>query len=178
MSEDDIVSTGVTLPRIKEVRCIDAKHRLIAITWLLGARAGRPDRVELSPLVDTYKFYRPLRDNPKLFATVHIANGGAAIAWGDDDEIDMDASSVLRLAEETMTADDFRLFLERNSLTQEAAALLLGRSSRQLKYYLSAGVLPRLVSLACIGLEARGLRPRATTNEPAEARSAGKRKAV
>jgi hypothetical protein len=61
-----------------------------------------------------------------------------------------------------MTADDFRQFLQRNDLTQEAAALLLDRSPRQLKYYLSAGVLPRIVSLACIGLECRGLKARNT----------------
>jgi hypothetical protein len=160
MSETDIISTGIKLPGIKEVRCIDGKHRLVGITWNQGTRSGRVDRVDLSPLVDTYKFYRPLRDNPKLFATIHVANKGTAVAWGDDDEIDMSAESILRLAEESMTADDFRQFLERNSLTQEAAAMLLGRSPRQLKYYLSAGVLPRLVSLACIGLEAHGIKPR------------------
>jgi hypothetical protein len=162
MSATDIVGTGVKLPSLKEVRCIDGKHRLICVTWNQGtARSGRVDRVDLSPLIDTYKFYRPLRDNPKLFATVHLSNGGTAVAWGENDEIDMASSSVFRLAEETMTADDFRSFLEKNGLTQESAAMLLGRSPRQLKYYLSAGILPRIVSLACIGLEAHGIKPRA-----------------
>ena len=160
MSEIDIVSTGVKLPRIREVRCVDGKRRVIGITWGKGPREGRTDRVDLSPLIDTFKFYRSLRNDPTLFATVHTINGGSALAWGNADEIDMAADSVMRLAEETMTADDFRHFLERNNLTQEAAALLLGRSPRQLKYYLSAGVLPRIVSLACIGLEFHGLKAR------------------
>jgi hypothetical protein len=94
---------------------------------------------------------------------VHTINRGSALAWGDADQIDMAADSVMRLAEETMTADDFRHFLERNNLTQEAAALLLGRSPRQLKYYLSAGILPRIVSLACIGLELHDLKARNTS---------------
>src|SRR5437870_1689896 len=111
MSATELVSTGVKLPRIKEVRCVDGKRRVVS---------------------------------------VHVTNRGSALAWGNADEIDMAADSVMRLAEETMTADDFREFLERNNLTQEAAALLLGRSPRQLKYYLSAGILPRIVSLACI----------------------------
>jgi hypothetical protein len=163
MSEIDIVSTGVKLPKIREVRSVDGKRRVIGVTWGKGPRDGRTDRVDLSPLIDTFKFYRPLRNDPTLFATVHTINGGSALAWGNADGIDMAADSVMRLAEETMTADDFRHFLERNNLTQEAAALLLGRSPRQLKYYLSAGVLPRIVSLACIGLEFHGLKARNTS---------------
>jgi hypothetical protein len=163
MSETDIVATGIKLPRIGEVRCVDGRRRVIGVTWGNGPREGRSDRVDLSPLIDTFKFYRSLRNDAALFATVHTINGGSALAWGNADEIDMAADSVMRLAEETMTADDFRHFLERNNLTQEAAALLLGRSPRQLKYYLSAGVLPRIVSLACIGLELHGLKAGNTT---------------
>jgi hypothetical protein len=158
MSGTELVSTGVKLPGIREVRCVDGKRRIVSVTWGKGSREGRTDRVDLSPLIDTFKFYRPLRNDPTLFASVHTMNGGSALAWGNADEIDMAADSVMRLAEETMTADDFRNFLERNHLTQERAALLLGRSPRQLKYYLSAGILPRIVSLACIGLEFHGLK--------------------
>jgi hypothetical protein len=163
MSGSDVLSTGVKLPGIREVRCLDGKRRVISVTWAKGPREGRTDRVDLSPLIDTFRFYRPLRDDPALFATAHTVNGGSAVAWGHADEIDMAADSVMRLAEETMTAEDFRRFLERNNLTQEAAALLLGRSPRQLKYYLSAGILPRIVSLACIGLELHGLKARNTS---------------
>jgi hypothetical protein len=169
MSATELVSTGVKLPRIGEVRCVDGKRKVVSVAWAKGPREGRTDRVDLSPLIDTFRFYRPLRHDPALFATVHTMNGGSALAWGKADEIDMAADSVMRLAEETMTADDFRKFLARNNLTQERAALLLGRSPRQLKYYLSAGILPRLVSLACIGLELHGLKARDTnrTGRPA-----------
>jgi hypothetical protein len=162
MSATEAISTGVKLPRIKQVRCVDGKRRIVSIAWAKGPREARTDRVDLSPLIDTFKLYRPLRNDPALFATVHVTNRGAALGWGIADEIDMAAGSVMRLAEETMTADDFRSFLERNHLTQERAALLLGRSPRQLKYYLSAGILPRIVSLACIGLEFHGLKARDT----------------
>src|SRR5436309_2194135 len=113
MSETDIVSTGIKLPRIGEVQCVDGRRRVISITWGKGPREGRTDLVDLSPLIDTFKFYRPLRNDPALFAGVHAINGGSALAWGKADEIDIAADSVLRLAEETMTADDFRRFLER-----------------------------------------------------------------
>ena len=100
------------------------------------------------------RFYATLRGS-KLFDSAHVINDGSAIAWGANDEIDMAASSIQRLAEETMTADDYRKFLERNGLTQETAAAKLGRSKRMIDYYLEQGMLPRLVTLACYGLEAR-----------------------
>jgi hypothetical protein len=155
MNATDMIDTGKPLPRLAAVRPVDGPHRLVHVTWAEGARAGRTETVDLSPLIDTHKFYVPLRDRSKLFDTVHLINDGAAIAWGGDDAIDMAAASIQRLAEETMTADDFREFLARNELTQEAAAAYLGRSKRMLAYYLDQGVLPRLVTLACYGFEAR-----------------------
>jgi hypothetical protein len=157
MNATDIIDTGRPLPRLASVRSIDGAHRLIRVAWAEGPRAGRTEPVDLSPLVDTHKFYAPLRGRSKLFDSVHLINAGNAIAWGDDDAIDMAASSIQRLAEETMTAADFRQFLARNRISQEAAAAYLGRSKRMLAYYLEQGVLPRLVTLACYGYEARYL---------------------
>jgi hypothetical protein len=155
MSADEIIQVGKPLPRLASVRCVDGNQRLIGIRWATGPRAGRTEIVDLSPLIDSHKFYAPLREGATTFATVHLVNDGAAIAWGDDDEIDMSASSVQRLAEETMTADDLRDFLVRNKLTQEAAAACLGRSKRALAGYLEQGLVPRIVALACLGLEVR-----------------------
>lgn len=155
MSVTETIDTGQALPRLASVRPIDGAHGLIRVTWAEGPRAGRTETVDLSPLVDTHKFYAQLRGRSKLFDSVHLINGGNAIAWGDNDSIDMAASSIQRLAEETMTADDFRQFLARNRISQEAAAAYLGRSKRMLAYYLEQGVLPRLVTLACYGYEAR-----------------------
>ena len=160
MSATDIIDTGKPLPLIGELRVVDGKHRLIRITWLLGSRAGRTETVVLSPLIDSLKFYAPLRKNAELFATAHIINDGSALAWGRHDAIDMAASSVERLAEESMTADEFRAFLTRNKLSQEAAAAELGRSKRALAYHLSMGFMPRLITLACYGYEARKAKER------------------
>jgi hypothetical protein len=54
-----------------------------------------------------------------------------------------------------MSADDFSAFLARNKLTHQGAASALGRSRRQIEYYLSKGVIPRIIALACFGYEAR-----------------------
>src|SRR4051794_34818369 len=98
MSKIDLLSARVKLPTIAEVRCLDSARRVVSITWGEGPRAGRTDRVDLSSLIDRFRLYGPLRNDPVLFATIHPINGGSAPAWGNADEIDMAADSVASLA--------------------------------------------------------------------------------
>lgn len=155
MNEIDNVVLGSDgpMPRIGGMRVIDATT--IRVNWIEGSRAGRTETIDLSSLIDNFKLYEPLRRNKKLFATAHIIEDGSAIAWSDDDAIDMAATSIERLAEEAMSSEDFYAFLERNSLTHQGAASALGRSRRQIEYYLSTGFIPRVIALACFGYEAR-----------------------
>jgi len=53
--------------------------------------------VNLSPLVDTHRFYRPLRSDPALFDTIHVVDNGEAVRWAGD-LIDMSAETIERLA--------------------------------------------------------------------------------
>jgi plasmid stability protein len=134
---------------------VSGQDRVVAVRWAAGKRQGREDRVDLSPLIDTLRFYGPLRKDPALFDTAHLIDDGYAVAWGDD-AIDMSAESVERLAEEAMTCADFGAFLERHALTHQAAAAVLGRSKRQIENYLqNEHAIPRVVVLACYGYEAR-----------------------
>ena len=153
MNAIDMVNTGMEMPRIEGVEPGEDRH--VVVTWVEGARLGRKEAVDLSPLIETHRFYRPLRNNDALFQSVHLIDDGSAIAWGDDDSLDMAATSVERLAEEAMTADEFNEFLKRNKLTHRAAAAALGRSRRQIEYYLTTGLIPRTVVLACYGYETR-----------------------
>jgi hypothetical protein len=153
MSASERIDSGIAMPLIANVRPVDADNRLVEVTWADGNRRGRTDVVDLSPLVDTHRFYRPLRNNPDLFGTIHIVDNGEAVGWGND-SIDMSADSIERLAQETMTAEDFRAFLVRNNLTQESAAVILGRSRRRIASYANQGAIPRIVALACRGYEA------------------------
>ena len=155
MNEIDNIVTGSdgSMPRLGAVRAIDGSS--VIVNWVEGARSGRADAISLLPLIDNFKFYDPLRRNTALFSTVHLIEDGNAIAWGKDDSIDMAATSIERLVEEAMTAEDFAAFLKRNRLTHQGAASALGRSRRQIEYYLSQGVIPRIIALACFGYEAR-----------------------
>jgi hypothetical protein len=151
VSGNDILDSGVAMARIGSVRVVGANT--LEMTWTEGRRAGRKDIVDLSPALGSYKIYRPLRHDHALFSTAHLAEDGDVIAW-DVPDLEMTADLIETLAEETMTSADFAQFLKRNHLTQEAAAALLGRSRRQIGYYLSKGPIPRVVALACFGYEA------------------------
>jgi hypothetical protein len=155
MSETDdfIFGSEAPMPRLGGVQVVDGSS--IRVNWTEGRRAGRTEAIDLSPILETFKFYGPLRKNKKLFATAHLTDDGDAVAWGNDHSIDMPATSIERLAEEAMTASDFAAFLERNSLTHQGAATALGRSRRQIEYYLNMGLIPRVIALACFGYEAR-----------------------
>ncbi len=144
----------VPLPRISKVEAIGGLK--VRVTWNAGIRAPKSDEVDLSPLINSRKFYRLLRSDPALFYSVHTIEEGTIIAWGPDNAIDMAADSVEQLAEESMTANDFRHFLTSNHFTHQEAGALLGRSRRQVENYLSGKEkIPRTVTMACFGLAAR-----------------------
>ena len=151
-SEVDSEKSGIPLPRMSQVQVLPDLS--LSVGWAEGPRTGTADVVDLSPVINTYKFYRPLRKNKELFQTAHLVDDGHAIEWGDG-TIDMSAELIEDIASQTMRPQDFAEFLEHNKLTQEAAAALLGYSRRQIGYYLTTGPIPRVVALACYGYEAR-----------------------
>ncbi len=148
----DIIDSGISLARISEV--VPLGDHQLAVTWSEGVRSGETEIVDLSPAIAAYKIYRPLRDNDALFRTAHLTQDGDVVAWKADD-LEMTAELIQELADQTMTPIDFAEFLKRNDLTQEAAAMILGRSRRQIGYYLTTGPIPRVVALACYGFEAQ-----------------------
>lgn len=150
MNATEIFDSGLPMARIGELRVINP--HVIELTWVDGDRIGIKERVDLSPAIGSYKIYRPLRRDPQLFATAKLREGGNVIVW-DGEDLEMSAEMVESLAEESMTPAEFAEFLKRNNLTQQEAAALLGRSRRQIAYYLNPGPIPRVISLACLGYE-------------------------
>ncbi len=151
MTEEQAFIVGEILPQISSVSIHQGFH--VVVTWESGSRAGKSDVVDLGPTIMTRKLYAPLRDDSDLFRTVRIINYGSALGWGNGEDIDMSAEGVEDLAEQTMTAADFRLFMDRHKLTQEAAAAQLGISRRQVNYFLTSKSVPRTVALACSYLD-------------------------
>ena len=141
------------LPRILDV-ATDGKTPVLQIRW----DSGTVSRVDVSALVDTFRVYMPLRDNPHLFAQMTVGEHGTDIVWPGD--IDISADTLWRLAQEqasaTMSADAFRNWRERKALTLDAAAAALSLSRRMVAYYEQGDrPLPRVVALAARGLDSK-----------------------
>jgi hypothetical protein len=150
MSANDIVDSGICLPRMATVQPL--ANFTLSVRWAEGPRAGRVDLVDVSPAVFGYKIYRPLRSED-LFLTGVIAEDGDAVSWRDDGDLMMSAETIQSLAQESWTPKDFVEFLARTKLTQTEAAALLGRSRRQIATYATKGPIPRVITLACYGFE-------------------------
>ena len=153
MNATDTIAVGDALPLIAAAS--PAGIYSVTIEWASGSRRGKVETIDLAPDILSFKFYRPLRDDIRLFDTVHVTADGAALAWGGKDEVDMAATSVERLAEETMTNADFAAFLKRSGLSLDAAAAQLGISRRLVAYYAKNRLVPRHIALACRFLELR-----------------------
>ncbi|MES1199724.1 MAG: DUF2442 domain-containing protein [Pseudomonadota bacterium] len=113
--------------------------------------------VDVSDVVAAHKPLAPLR-KAKEFARVAVSDDGWSIEWPSG--VDFGAQQLRRWADEQageiMRADAFRDWMQRNGLTQEAAAQALGLSRRMIGYYLSGEkIIPKTVLLATEGWEKR-----------------------
>lgn len=153
MSASDLVEVAPPMPRLREAQAVDTFR--LRVVWSEGPRAGRDEEVDLGPVIQSYRYFRPLRRTPQDFGRLRLEDEGATLVW-ESSGLEMAASTVERLAEESMDAAAFAAFLERNRLTYDAAAAVLGISRRQVAYYAAAEKpVPRLVALACRGYEAQ-----------------------
>lgn len=140
-----------TLPRIAAVSA-GKKPFSLRIQWEKGGES----RVDVAGLIQSFRIFAPLRDNPKLFAAVQVGEFGSDIKWND--AVDMSADTLWRLAQEqaglTMSPDSFRHWRERKAYTLDGAAQALGLSRRMVAYYEQGEKpIPRVVALAAKALE-------------------------
>jgi hypothetical protein len=151
MSESERFIVGDPMPKIAKV--VAERPFRITVEWDAGNHNGSSSVVDLAPIVLSMKVFAPLRTDEALFASVHTIEGGRALAWGEDENIDIAATTVERLAKETMSSTDFAGFLRRNSLSLDAAAALLGIGRRVVAYYAKDRPVPRYIALACRYIE-------------------------
>ena len=140
------------LPRIITVSTGE-KPFLLSIRW----NTGDESLVDVSGLVEGYRFYSPLREDPRLFRQVEPGEYGVDVVWPGG--LDMSNDTLWRLAQEqsgaTMTAEAFRDWRKRHAYTLDSAAKALGLSRRMVAYYETGErPIPRVVALATRGLEA------------------------
>lgn len=143
-----------TLPRIKSVTA-GRNPLTVQVRWDTG-----DDRlIDISGVIDSFRFYGPLRHDPELFRQAKVGEFGADVVWPGG--LDISNDTLWRLAQEqsgmTMTAEAFRHWRQRRALTLDAAARALGISRRMVAYYEKGErPIPRVVALATRALEAAG----------------------
>src|SRR5258708_13292048 len=76
---DECLDTGSSMPRMAKIRVVG--QNTLAIDWVEGARAGRNDVLDLTPVIGSYRIYRPLRGDAVLFRTAHLIEDGDVVAW-------------------------------------------------------------------------------------------------
>lgn len=152
MSADDIVIVGRPLPKLASVAPAGGGFDVM-VTWAAGDRAGQTDKVDLAPVIFTYKVFRPLRDGAIPFGSVRLGAWGGSIVWEGDADLDIGAETIEDLAAASMTNEEFAAFLRRNNLTLDAAAAQLGIARRRVAYFAKDREIPRYIALACRQLD-------------------------
>jgi hypothetical protein len=150
MSANNTEDSGIPLPIIASIEPLPDLH--LRVSWAEGERAGRVDDVDLSPMINTLKIYRPLRNNADLFQRAHLTEGGYAVAW-DDNDLEMSAEAIEQLADIMMSPKEFDTFLKIHSFTHESFGQMFGYSRRQVFNFTKTGPIPRIVAWACRGYE-------------------------
>jgi hypothetical protein len=113
MSASEMIDSGVPPPRLKSIRYINRYY--FEATWVDGVT----ETLDLAPLIETFKVYSKLRDNPTLLKSVHLIDDGVAVAWGENDELDAGADTLERYA----------VGVEQPSTSPQPPALVIARSA-------------------------------------------------
>ena len=161
----------------------------IPFTLTVAFADGAATSVDLTGAVFGFAPYAPLK-NVDAFRAVSLTDDGTGIEWPAVG-LDMSASTLRRLAEvqAIWSADEFKSWQRRLSLSLQETADILGRSLATVKNYRSGSSIPPAVRIACLALEhdphlfqalyrpRRAGRPRkrseptASTNRPQERRN-------
>ena len=95
----------------------------LEISWTRGSRAGTTETVDLSPIINAIKYFRPLRDDATLFATAHLIEDGDVIAWSGPD-IELTADAIIALLDPLQIEKDDPLFAARARGSNQKRALI------------------------------------------------------
>lgn len=123
---------------------------------------GKTFDIDLAPSIKKHPMLHEL-GNPTLFKQARVDALGGYVVWVED-ELEMAADNLRNMAVEQSGGighERLWVWMHKNGMTQERAALALGVSRRMLNYYLSgAKTIPKTVWLACLGWETTRVKPR------------------
>jgi hypothetical protein len=132
-------------PRIDRVTV--AGRSVLRVKW----RQGHTDEVELAGWIATGGDILSALDDPTVFAKATPADYGSSVAWGDNDDLRIDAIHLELLAREQRPfgAKEASEWQEAMRLSNHEAASLLGISVSTWNAYKAGGVVPIAVAMLC-----------------------------
>jgi len=134
-----------SMPRIATVDTIGAG--VIKVKW----KDRTSDRIDLSGWIATGGgVLSPLRDH-KLFNSPRVSEYGASIAWGNDDDLRIDAVHLEQIAAEQRPfgARAAAAWQKAMALSNNEAADLLGISASTWNAYKAGAPVPAAVAMLC-----------------------------
>lgn len=141
MADNEIVSAGAPLPRIKSVTALAG--RTLRVTW----QSGETHEVDVSPALLSHRAFVALRNDDALFATAARDEYGDAVVWADGSELS--AVWLYELAEPaTLSNDEFRSAMDLLHMSLDGMAVRLGIARRLVADYRKNRPIPRTVALA------------------------------
>ncbi|PYE89733.1 DUF2442 domain-containing protein [Phyllobacterium leguminum] len=138
--ENEIISVGAPLPRIREAIPLDG--RKIQVTF----DDGHTKTIDLAPALGSRRYFIPLRDNDELFRSFKIADYRNAIEWSDD--LDFSAMGLDALPPVDFSNEDFRNAMDEMRMTLDGMASMLDISRRLVADYRKAKPIPRHIGFA------------------------------
>jgi hypothetical protein len=134
-----------TTPRILSVGVI--APGTLKIKW----KARSADRVDLSGWIATGgEILEPLHDG-EIFKSAHVSEYGASVAWGDEDDLRIDAVHLEQIAAEQrpFAAREAAEWQKAMGLSNNEAADLLGVSASTWNAYKAGATIPTAIAMLC-----------------------------
>lgn len=98
-NDNSVLRVGNPLPRIAHVEPANGSFHLL-VKWATGRRSGE-EVIDVSPHLLEFKVYKPLRENPELFAKAAVSDDGSAVVWPGNADLEVSSDALEELAEDT-----------------------------------------------------------------------------
>jgi type IV secretory pathway TrbD component len=136
---------GQTMPRVSAVGAVGGS--VIKVKW----KSRSSDRIDLSGWIATGDdILAPLRE-AEIFKSPRVSEYGASVAWGDDDDLRIDAVHLEQIAAEQRPfgARDAAAWQKAMALSNSEAADLLGISVSTWNAYKAGASIPSAIAMLC-----------------------------
>ena len=140
---------NIQLPRIASVGT--AEPTTLEIVWT----DGTADRVDLAGWIATGGPMLGALQDTALFRQARVGEYGAAVEWGDDDDLALDAqhARLLALAQRPFTAADIAAWQEAMNLSNREAADFFQTAVSTWSSYKAGAPIPARISMLCRAAE-------------------------